>query len=325
MALSDQIIGNETLLASLVERARGSRLASLMIFAGPNGIGKKLSALALSQELICPKGPPACGVCGACLRIKDQKSESVLMIEPETATAQIKLEQTRQIEQFVQLRQLGRARTIIIDSAHRLNPQSSNALLKLFEEPPQNTYIFLITQSPNSLLATIRSRAQLFRFSPMTDDQMKSLTGAEDWILKMARGQIDLVYRLKENSKAWTDSKKQALSFVSQALLNEGDLFSKMKEIAGDREASLQNIMVWQSLFRDALVSGLGSASKASWLNGDSDKLISDLTAIGSEKLSQMSAYLLEMEQDLSANVDRTLLLENFYFKMVGLNNRERI
>ncbi len=321
MSLYDQIIGNERLLSSLIERARKEQLASLMIFAGPSGIGKKLSALALSQELICPKGPPACGVCGACLRIKELKSESVLLIEPETATAQIKLEQSRQIEQFVQLKQLGRARTIIIDQAHRLNPQSSNALLKLFEEPPKNTYIFLITQSPNSLLATIRSRAQLFRFSPLSDDQMRSLTSAEDWIIKMARGQIDLVYSLKENAKAWTESKKQAVQFMSQALENQGDLFSKMKEIAGDRETSLQNILIWQSLFRDALVSGLAQGSKSMWLNEGAEKLVTDLAAVGPEKLSQMSSYLLEMEHDLSANVDRTLLLENFYFKMIGLQS----
>ncbi len=319
MALRDQIIGNKTLLDSLIERAQGGRLASLMIFAGPSGIGKKLAALALSQELICPKGPPACGVCGQCLRIKDAKSESVLIIEPETATAQIKLEQSRQIEQFVQLRQLGRARTIIIDQAHRLNPQSSNALLKLFEEPPANTYIYLITASPNSLIATIRSRAQLFRFAPLSDDQMKSLTGAEDWTIKMARGQIDLVYRLKENLKSWTDSKKQAVEFISNALAGEGDLFSKMKDIAGDRDTSLQNILIWQSLFRDALAAGLGTS--VDFFNEGSKKVIADLKNVGSENLSQMSSYLIDMEHDLSANVDRTLLLENFYFKMIALKN----
>ncbi len=324
MNLRDQIVGNQKLLNSLFERAKLSQLASLMIFAGPSGIGKKLSALALSQELICPKGPPACGSCGACLRIKDLKSENVLLIEPESNSAQIKLEQSRQIENFVQLRQLGRARTIIVDQAHRLNPQSSNALLKLFEEPPPQTYIFLITQSPNTLLATIRSRAQLFRFSPLPDEEIKKLTGAEDWILKMARGQIDFAYRLKENSKTWTEARTQALNFISQALSDQGDLFSKMKEISGDRETSLQNILVWQSLFRDALLSSLSPGTKSEWINEQSEKLIADLSAFGSEKLSQMTSALLEMEQDLSANVDRTLLLENFYFKMSHLKD-ERI
>ena len=324
MAIREQIIGNQKMLASLVEHAQASRLASLMIFAGPNGVGKKLVARALSQELICPKGPPACGKCGACLRISEAKSESVLLISPDGPNAQIKLEQSRQIEQFVQLRQLGRARTIIVDQAHRMNPQASNALLKLFEEPPQNTYIFLITQSPHAMLATIRSRAQLFRFSPMSDEQMKTLTGAEDWMLKIARGQIDLVYRLKENSKTWTEAKAQAIQFIIQALDNQGDLFSKMKEIAGDRDTSLQNIMVWQSLFRDAMVAEMGPGSKATWINDGAEKLVVNLASLGSEKLSQMGSVLVAMEQDLNANVDRTLLLENFYFKMISLKS-ERI
>ncbi len=324
MVLRNKMIGNQKLMLSLIESAKSSRLASLVIFAGPNGVGKKLAALALSQELICPKGPPACGECGPCRRISEQKSESVLLVEPESTTAQIKLEQSRQIAQFVQLRQLGRARTIIIDQAHRLNPQSSNALLKLFEEPPQNTYIFLITQSPNALLATIRSRAQLFRFSPLTDDQIRSLVGVDDWILKMARGQMDVAFRLKEDSKTWTESKMQALNFITQTLSGEGDLFSKMKDAAGDREKSLQNILFWQSLFRDALVAGLAPNSEQSWISDGAERLVRDLAGISSEELLQMSSYLLEMEQDLNANVDRTLLLENFYFKMISLKS-ERI
>ena len=319
--LREKILGNETLVQNLISRAQASKLASLMIFAGPSGIGKKLVALSLSQELICPKGPPACGACGSCLRVSQQKSESVLLLEPETATAQIKLEQARQIEQFVQLRQLGKARTVIIDQAHRLNPQASNALLKLFEEPPPETYIFLITSSPNSLIATIRSRAQLFRFAPLTNDQMKLLTGAENWIIKMARGQIDTVYRMKDNGKAWAESKKLAANFISQALTQETDLFSKLKDIAGDRETSLQNILIWQSFFRDAMAAGLGSGDI---INEGLEKLVGDLKSVGPENLMQMSHYLVQMEQDLSANLDRTLILENFYFKMVGLKIPEK-
>ncbi len=315
MSLREKILGHERVLKALTGRI--DRLPGLMIFAGSNGIGKKMAALILSQDLICPKGPPGCGVCGTCIRIQDEKSESVLMIAPETAQGQIKLEQSRQIEQFLQLRQIQKARTIIIDQAHRLNPQASNALLKIFEEPPPNSYFFLVTQNSNSLLSTIRSRAQVFRFAPLTDEQIQNLTGAETWMLKLARGQLDLISRMKENSKIWTDSQKQAFNFFTQALKKEGDLFSKMKDIAGDKETSLQNILVWQSLVRDALLLKLGSRDI---LNSEQINLVQNLAGIEIELLSDLSGHLLQMEQDLSANVDRTLLLENFYFKVLGLH-----
>ncbi len=321
MRLKDQILGHERVLEALSLRIQQGRLPGLMIFAGPNGIGKKMSALALSQDLICPKGPPACGVCGVCQRIQEQKSESVLMIAPETQQAQIKLEQARQIEQFLQLRLIQKARTVIIDQAHRMNPQTSNALLKIFEEPPPNSYFFLISQSPHSMLATIRSRAQVFRFAPLLDDQIQKLTGAETWMLKMARGQIDLITRMKENTKSWSDAQKQALQFFTLALKNEGDLFSKIKDIAGDKETSLQNILVWQSLLRDAMLLKLGSDGDL--LNSSEKALVQNLAQLDSEFLSQLSGHLLQMEQDLGANVDRTLLLENFYFKVAGQQTRK--
>jgi DNA polymerase-3 subunit delta' len=317
MSLRSKILGHERVLEGL--SARQDRLPNLMIFAGPSGIGKKMVALILSQDLICPKGPPACGVCGTCIRIQDEKSESVLMIAPETAQGQIKLDQSRQIEQFLQLRQIQKARTIIIDQAHRLNHQASNALLKIFEEPPANSYFFLVTQNPNSLLATIRSRAQAFRFAPLSDAQIQALTGAENWMLKLARGQLDLISRMKENTKAWTDSQAQALHFFELALKHEGNLFSKIKDIAGDKETSLQNILVWQSLLRDALVLKLGSNDI---LNAAHLGLVQSLAKFESEFLSQISGQLLQMEQDLSAHVDRTLLLENFYFKVSGQHSK---
>ena len=60
----------------------------------------------------------------------------------------------------------GKARVFLVDDADKLNPQSANALLKTLEEPPRTSHLILITSRPAMLLATVRSRCQVIRFSP---------------------------------------------------------------------------------------------------------------------------------------------------------------
>ena len=93
-----------------------------------------------------------------------------MFIEPQNGT--IKLEASEQILQFLSLRQLGRARVVIIDEAQMLNPQTTNALLKAVEEPPENTYFILVVSELSQLLPTLRSRLQVLRFSPLSPQEI---------------------------------------------------------------------------------------------------------------------------------------------------------
>ncbi|MHA7871798.1 MAG: AAA family ATPase, partial [Hyphococcus sp.] len=54
----------------------------------------------------------------------------------------------------------GGPRVAIIDTADDLNRNAANALLKALEEPPKNTLLLLLSQSPGRLLPTIRSRCR---------------------------------------------------------------------------------------------------------------------------------------------------------------------
>jgi DNA polymerase-3 subunit delta' len=67
-----------------------------------------------------------------------------------------------------------KARIFIIDEADKLNDEASNALLKTLEEPAENSYLFLITSRPISLLQTIRSRCQTIRFAPLQTKEIES-------------------------------------------------------------------------------------------------------------------------------------------------------
>lgn len=66
----------------------------------------------------------------------------------------------------------GHGKVFIIDEAELLADNAQNSLLKTLEEPPPDTYFFLITSQPDRLLITIRSRCQHVRFSPLDDESM---------------------------------------------------------------------------------------------------------------------------------------------------------
>jgi DNA polymerase-3 subunit delta' len=137
------------------------------LFVGPEGVGKKLTAIAMAQMLNCTRQDDrdACGKCSSCLRIPRGVHSDVLMIEPgETGT--IKIDPVRVATERAVYRPFeGRRRVTIIDDAETLIVQAQNALLKTLEEPPSTSVFILVTSSPDALLPTVRSRCAQLRFA----------------------------------------------------------------------------------------------------------------------------------------------------------------
>src|SRR5262245_46662295 len=171
------VIGHRTLVSLLARSiARGSLPPSL-IFAGPEGVGKRLTALAVAQTLNClsvrlkPDSTSdssieidACGKCAACTRIARGVHPDVLLIEPGDSGS-IKIEPIRDAIDRSSYRPFeGRRRVVIIDEADALVAQAQNALLKTLEEPPSASVFILVTSRPDALLPTVLSRCPRLRF-----------------------------------------------------------------------------------------------------------------------------------------------------------------
>lgn len=327
-SIREQIIGHNQVLELLMRLIQNDRLPSLMIFAGPQSIGKKQVALAMAQELLCERktaSAHACGICGTCQRVLKKQSESLLLIEPDSA--QIKIESAQQISHFLQLKSARNFRLVIMDQAHRMNPQTANALLKIFEEPPENTFFILVTSNPHALASTIRSRSQTIRFHMLEDSEIRKLTGAEAWMLSVARGQMDWIERLKEHAKEWQMRAQRAEGFIAGALKSNPESFAQIKEFSSDREHCQQSLFFWQNLVRDALCLSLDPKTTereelflSLKLHQIPDyKLLHALASLGLERLTTLSEQLLQMEADLQANVERQLIVENFYFSLSSM------
>ena len=165
------IAGHRHLLELLVRAVERESLPPSLIFTGPEGVGKRLTAVALAQLLNCPTpvtaeglGRDACGVCASCKRIARGVHSDVIVIEPGD-TGAIKIDRIRDgIEKAAYRPFEGRRRVVIIDQADAILVEAQNALLKTLEEPPSASSFVLVTSTPDVLLPTVRSRCQQIRF-----------------------------------------------------------------------------------------------------------------------------------------------------------------
>jgi len=167
------IAGHRHLIERLSEAVARGTLPPSLIFSGPDGVGKRATALALAQALNCDKN--GCGECPACRRIARGVHADLLIVGPgESGT--IKVDQIREaIERSAYRPFEGRRRVVIIDEADALMPEAQNALLKTLEEPPPASTFVLVTSRPDLLLPTVRSRCQRLRFGRLSPSDISAV------------------------------------------------------------------------------------------------------------------------------------------------------
>lgn len=171
-----EIVGHEPLKALIARAATRGTLPPSLMFAGPAGVGKAMVALALAEFVNClspatlttSAAPDACGECASCRRIARGVHADVLRIVPGD-TGAIKIDQIREAIDRAAYRPFeGRRRVVIIDQAEQMAGPPQDAILKTLEEPPNASTFILVTDAPDLLLPTIRSRCQRLRFGRLS-------------------------------------------------------------------------------------------------------------------------------------------------------------
>ena len=182
-----EIVGHRRLKRQLARAVHSGTLPPSLVFAGPEGVGKRQMAYALAQALNCLEPVDgaagerdACGACATCSRIaRGLHPDVVLVRRPEDKSA-IVISQARDLVRQVGYRPFeARHRVVVIDDADELGGDSQDALLKTLEEPPARNVFVLVTSRPNLLSTTVRSRCCVLRFAPLAAAEIAgALAGA---------------------------------------------------------------------------------------------------------------------------------------------------
>ena len=171
-----QIKGQQRPIQILKNALSINRIPFAYLFVGPEGVGKRLVAKIFSQALNClNKEDDACDKCISCLKIDSGQHPDVHFISP-IESDEIKIEQIRELKKEINLKpHSAKKKVFIIDDAHNLNSESANAILKILEEPPEDSLIILITHKPKLMFKTIISRCRILKFYPLKRSELENI------------------------------------------------------------------------------------------------------------------------------------------------------
>jgi DNA polymerase-3 subunit gamma/tau len=225
------LVGQTHVTETLQNAIRNNRVAHAYIFSGARGVGKTTAARILAKALNCLKGPTAepCGECDSCKEIAAATSLDVIEID---AASNRGIDQIRELREMVRYAPAAaRHKVVILDEAHMLTGEASNALLKTLEEPPDRVIFVMATTQPEDLEDTIRSRSQHFHFRALTFLEITSRLQyiAEKEKLKIDEGALSVIARMAEGSM------RDALSLLEQARAYCGDEINdkEVRELLG--------------------------------------------------------------------------------------------
>jgi len=225
------LVGQSHVTSTLANAIKNNRVAHAYIFSGARGVGKTTAARILAKAMNCAKGPTAepCGECDSCKEIAAGTSLDVIEID---AASNRGIDQIRELREMVRYAPAAsRSKVVLLDEAHMLTSEASNALLKTLEEPPDRVIFVMATTEPENLADTIRSRSQHFHFRALTfaeiTGRLEEIAKKED--LKIEPGALAVIARMAEGSL------RDALSLLEQARAYCGDVIpdKEVRELLG--------------------------------------------------------------------------------------------
>jgi DNA polymerase III subunit gamma/tau len=171
-----QVIGQEIIKTTLQNAILNNRTVHSYLFSGPRGTGKTTMARIFAKALNCTNHPEnsaePCNKCDNCKSINNNAFIDLIEID---AASNRGIDEIRNLKEAIRFApsQKNGYKIYIIDEAHMLTKDASNALLKTLEEPPHNTIFILATTDAHKMIPTILSRVQKFDFKPLSYAELK--------------------------------------------------------------------------------------------------------------------------------------------------------
>ncbi|MEP2102392.1 MAG: AAA family ATPase [Parasphingorhabdus sp.] len=163
---------------------------------------------------------------------KKAREDGLASLEEHELKRNISIAQIRNLQSlFATQASISRYRVVVIDAIDDLERGGANALLKSLEEPPKDTVFLLVSHTPERLLPTIRSRCQILRFDPLSDDQMQQALSAV--APKLEQPELDALIAAGEGAPGkalqYIDAGLAELENLARDIMRTGDKNNQIK------------------------------------------------------------------------------------------------
>jgi DNA polymerase III subunit delta' len=317
-------------LAVLRRALEQQRIGQAYLLWGPSGVGKQLAAMALAKAALCPEQPgEGCDRCEVCRRIGQGTHPDVRVFAPrDEGNRNLPVEFVRsEILPLAKFAPFEAQRSFLIFpeadvSFPVLHPEAANALLKTLEEPKSRVHFVLLSERPDRLLPTIRSRCQRVRFAPLPAQVLMRVLERHGVAAELrapavalASGRADRALALASEGRAqqvlqWALEVDAALERPDAAqLLALGERCAASE----DRALALESLA---SLYRDVAAFGLGLPREQLAFGHELAAIEARARQLPPAAAAARVAKVLTLHEDLERNANPEVALQGLLFAL---------
>ena len=263
------LLGNERLKDNLSRSVGRGRTAHFYVISGPAGSGKHTLARLLAAAMVCKGEDKPCLSCPACRKVMAGAHPDFITVDdPEKKIVPVDLIRQARADIYVRPNEAER-KIYLFPRGHNMEIPSQNALLKVLEEPPSYGVFLLLTENPEKLLPTVRSRCIELNLLPLPENILhRQLTqefpevSEETLSAAIARsgGYLGQARQLmEEDSLVSPQTDAFAQAFAAKDALGLTMLLAPMEK--WKRDQLIPELQQWEALLQNALICRSGAAA----------------------------------------------------------------
>ncbi|MTV48434.1 DNA polymerase III subunit delta' [Heliobacillus mobilis] len=326
-----QIEGQERAVQQLIRGLSRERVAHAYLFSGPQGVGKRTTARAFAQAVLClePREGEACESCASCRQFSGENHPDFFHIRPDGAS--VKIDQIRNLQKRIRyLPYVSAHQAVIIEQAETMQGPAANALLKILEEPPGPTVFILVTDRGHGILPTILSRCLPVHFQPIPGEAIGRFLRQKGvdprhipLLVLLSDGRWDRAGQLAEAGLPPGREKAQQI-LERLPRMNDSQIFQLAEEWDKNKEAIAEFVDYGSLLLRDWLLLAGQSPDQGDKL---AEELIINRDIVGSTNWS-LPVLLAGLERVmktrrlLETNASARLLVEDLLLRLRDLTRK---